>query len=308
MATNKQRIIPCIWFDNQAEEAVKLYMSVFGNSRSGEKAYAAKAAEVVSGVKAGSLLSVMFELDGQSFLAINGGPVFKITPAISFLVMCKTIKETDRIWEKLAAGGQALMEFGKYPFSEKYGWTADKYGLNWQVMYAGDRPITQKIIPTLMYTGKVAGKAEEAIGFYTSLFHDAATGSIMRYPKGAAPDKPGTIQHAGFTLEGQEFACMDSAYEHQFNFNEAISLIVECRDQDEIDYYWEKLLAGSGEESVCGWLKDKYGISWQVSPTALDEMLQDSDQAKVERVTAAFLKMKKLDLDELRKAYDGTEK
>jgi predicted 3-demethylubiquinone-9 3-methyltransferase (glyoxalase superfamily) len=304
MAIKKQRIIPCLWFDTQALEAVKLYTSVFSNSQVKEKTFATKAAEAVSGVKAGSRLTYLFEIEGQNFLALNGGPLFKFTPAISFLVMCKTIKEVDEIWEKLADGGRALMDLGKYPFSERYGWTADKYGLNWQIMYAGARPFKQKIVPTLMFTRKQWGKAEEAIRFYTSLFHDAAIGDIMRYPEGAKPDE-GTIQHAGFTLEGQEFAAMDSAQAHDFNFNEAISFIVECRDQEEIDYYWENLLAGGGEESVCGWLKDKYGVSWQVSPTILDEMLQDRDRAKVEAVTAAFLAMKKFDIETLRKAFNA---
>jgi predicted 3-demethylubiquinone-9 3-methyltransferase (glyoxalase superfamily) len=308
MVTNRQRIIPSLWFDTQAQEAVKLYTGVFGNSRVKEKTYATKAAEAVSGVKAGSLLTYLFELEGQSFLALNGGPLFKFTPAISFLVMCKTIKEVDETWEKLAAGGRALMELGKYAFSERYGWTADKYGLNWQIMYAGARPFTQKIIPTLMFTRKQVGKAEEAIRFYMSLFHDAAIGDIMRYPEGSNRDEAWTIQHASFTLEGEAFAAMDSGQAHDFNFNEAISFIVECQDQEEIDYYWEKLLAGGGEESVCGWLKDKYGVSWQVSPTILDEMLQDRDRVKVEAVTAAFLEMKKFDIETLRKAFNGAVK
>jgi predicted 3-demethylubiquinone-9 3-methyltransferase (glyoxalase superfamily) len=127
----------------------------------------------------------------------------------------------------------------------------------------------------------------------------------MRYGKGMEPDKEGTIQHAGFTLEGQEFAAMDSARGHNFTFNEAISLMVDCGDQKEIDYYWGKLLADGGQESVCGWLKDRFGVSWQVAPSVLSEMLKDPDKSKVERVTNAFLKMKKLDIAELKKAFEG---
>ena len=130
-------------------------------------------------------------------------------------------------------------------------------------------------------------------------------GDILRYGKGEEPDKEGTIKHAAFTLEGQEFAAMDSAHEHNFTFNEAISFMVECETQEEIDYYWEKLTADGGQESMCGWLKDRFGVSWQVTPTVLGEMLQDPDQKKVERVTNAFLKMKKFDIEGTEEGYKG---
>jgi len=171
-------------------------------------------------------------------------------------------------------------------------------------MFFGDRPIKQRIIPTLMFVGKVAGKAEEAINFYVSVFHDSRVDSIDRYGKGEEPDIEGTVKHASFMLEGQGFAGMDSALKHDFAFNEAISLMVHCETQEEIDYYWEKLSADPKAEQ-CGWLKDKYGLSWQVYPDVLGEMLKDEDAAKVARVTEAFLKMKKYNLEVLRRAYRG---
>jgi predicted 3-demethylubiquinone-9 3-methyltransferase (glyoxalase superfamily) len=246
-----------------------------------------------------------FEIEGQKFIALNGGPLFKFTPAVSFLVACNTKEEVDEIWERLSEGGTALMELGEYPFSEKYGWTQDRYGLSWQVMFMGDRKTKQKITPTLMFVGEQCGKAEAAINFYTSVFNNAEIGNILRYGKGEEPDKERTIKHAAFTLENQGFAAMDSARKHDFTFNEAISFMVECETQEEIDYYWEKLTADGGQESMCGWLKDKFGVSWQVSPTVLGEMLQDPDKEKVERVTDAFLRMKKFDIGGLEKAYEG---
>ena len=198
------------------------------------------------------------------------------------------------------------MELGEYPFSERYGWTQDRFGLSWQVMAMGDRKITQKIIPTLMYVGDVCGRAEEAVNLYASVFHNSKVGDILRYGKDEAPDREGTIKHAAFTLEGQEFAAMESAYDHKFTFNEAMSFLVRCESQAEIDYYWDKLTPGGDPQAqICGWLKDKFGVSWQVTPTVLEEMLQDPDQEKVERVTNAFLKMKKSDIGELRKAFEG---
>lgn len=200
--------------------------------------------------------------------------------------------------------GKALMDIGAYPFSERYGWIQDKYGLSWQLMFFGGNVINQRITPTLMFVGKVAGKAEEAINFYVSIFHNASVNDILRYGKNEEPDVEGTIKHASFTLEGQEYAAMDSAREHNFTFNEAISLMVHCETQEEIDYYWDRLSADPKAER-CGWLKDKYGLSWQVVPNIMNEMMKDTDEKRKARVTEAFLKMKKFNIEALKKAYRG---
>lgn len=289
-------ITPHLWFDREAKEAAKFYTSVFNDSK-------IKDTTTLHNTPSGAVDIVTLDLSGQEFTLISAGPLFKFTPAISFLVACDTKEEVDGLWGKLSQGGSALMELGAYPFSERYGWVQDKYGLSWQVMFMGDRKIKQKITPTLMFVGEVCGKAEEAINFYATVFHNARVGDIDRYGKGEGPDKEGTIKHATFTLEGQELAAMDSALPHGFTFNEAISLMVHCDTQEEIDYYWEKLSADPRAEQ-CGWLKDKYGLSWQVVPNAMDEMLKDKDEKKIARVTEAFLKMKKFDLAKLREAYE----
>jgi predicted 3-demethylubiquinone-9 3-methyltransferase (glyoxalase superfamily) len=157
--------------------------------------------------------------------------MFKFNPSISFLVACRTKDEVDALWKPLSEGGQALMELGEYPFSGRYGWTQDKYGLSWQVMLMGNIPVGQKITPTLMFVGDQAGRAEEAIKLYTSIFPKSGIGDILRYGKGEEPDKEGTVKHAGFTLEGQSFAAMDSAHRHNFAFNEAVSLMELCETQ-----------------------------------------------------------------------------
>jgi predicted 3-demethylubiquinone-9 3-methyltransferase (glyoxalase superfamily) len=171
-------------------------------------------------------------------------------------------------------------------------------------MAMGDRKIIQRITPTLMFVGKNAGKAEEAINFYTSVFHDAKVLDTMRYEKGEEPDKEGTVKHATFMLAGQMFMAMDSAQEHKFTFNEAISLEVHCKDQEEIDYYWEKLSADPGAEQ-CGWLRDKYGVSWQIVPEEMNKMMGTGSPEQIDRVTEAFLKMKKFDVAKLKQAYQG---
>jgi predicted 3-demethylubiquinone-9 3-methyltransferase (glyoxalase superfamily) len=301
-----QKIVPCLWFDNDGEEAANFYASVFQKSGVGAITRYTKAGFETHHMPEGMVMTVEFEIEGMRFVALNGGQVFKFNPSISFLVGCDTKEEVDALWTKLPqGGGPALMELGAYPMSERYGWLQDKYGLSWQVMFVKDRQVKQKIVPTLMFTETQSGKAEEAVNLYTKVFNDSGIDHMMRYEKDDKPDREGTVKHAGFTLEGQEFAAMDSARVHNFTFNEAISFMVACQTQEGIDQYWGKLTSDGGQESVCGWLKDKFGVSWQVAPTVLNEMLRDSDTEKVVRVTNAFLKMKKFDISELRKAYKG---
>jgi predicted 3-demethylubiquinone-9 3-methyltransferase (glyoxalase superfamily) len=288
-----------LWYDKEAKEAARFYTSVFKDSR-------IKDITTLHSVSSptGDTDIVTIDLLGQEFTLISAGPLFKFNPSISFLVYCKTREEVDELWGELSKGGSALMDLGTYPFSERYGWTQDKYGLSWQLMFAGDLAIRQRIITTLMFVGNVVGKAEEAINFYVSVFHDAKIDNVLRYGEGEEPDVEGTVKHASFTLEGEEFAAMDSARPHNFSFNEAISLIVHCETQEETDYYW-KLLSADPKAELCGWLKDKFGVSWQVVPNAMGEMMRDKDENKLARVTEAFLKMKKLDIETLRKAYRG---
>lgn len=293
-----KKITPHLWFDTKAKEAADLYTSAFKNSKITNSV-------VIHNTPSGDADILTIELAGQEFILINAGPYFKFTPAISFLVGCESKEEVDEIWKKLSPGGMALMELGSYPFSEKYGWTQDKFGLSWQIMFMDKFPMKQKITPTLMFVGKQCGRAEEAIKFYTSIFNNSKIGEIHRYGKNEGLDKEDTIKHAGFTLDGQVFAAMDSAYDHKFGFNEAISFLINCEDQKEVDYYWEKLSAVP-EAEQCGWLKDKFGLSWQVNPVAVQKMLHDADRKKVDRVTAAFLKMKKFDIAALKKAFEGT--
>jgi predicted 3-demethylubiquinone-9 3-methyltransferase (glyoxalase superfamily) len=301
-----QLIIPNLWFDREAEEAANLYISLFKNSKIIQITRASKAGTEIHGLTEGAVLTIEFDLAGQTFIGINGGPIFKFNPSISFLISCSDREEVDAIWSKLSTGGgPVLMELGAYPFSERYGWLQDKFGLSWQVMLAGVSGIKQKITPTLMFVGPQCGRAEEAVNLYSSLFLNSSIDHIMRYSVGEEPDQEGTVKHAGFTLAGQDFAAMDSARIHDFAFNEAISLMIKCENQVEIDHYWEILTRNGGQESVCGWLKDKFGVSWQVAPAILEEMLRDPDKTKVERVTNAFLKMKKFDINELKKAFNS---
>jgi len=308
---DKQKITPYLWFDDQAEEAAKFYVSVFSSApgaASGDKnsgigsvtRYNAAVAEA-TGRPEGMAMTVEFQLAGQRFIALNGGPEFNFTPAISFFVTCGTEAEVDHLWKELSDGGEVLMPLDRYPFSEKFGWLNDKYGVSWQ-LNPGES--AQKITPFLFFVGEQHGKAEEAINFYRSLFDNSSITHVERYGENQLPELEGTVSHASFSLAGQDFMAMDSNLEHNFTFTEAISFFVACEDQEEVDKLWERLIEG-GEEGPCGWLKDRFGVSWQIIPNALMEMLSDQDAEKAERATQAMLQMKKIDVEGLRKAYAG---
>jgi len=153
----------------------------------------------------------------------------------------------------------------------------------------------QKITPFLWFDNQ----AEEAMHFYTSIFKNAKVGKVTRYGDGA-PMPKGTVMTASFELEGTEFVALNGG--PIFKFTEAVSFNIDCKNQEEVDYYWEKLIAGGGAPSQCGWLKDKFGLSWQVVPTVLHELLGDRDRAKANRVMQAMLAMKKIDIGKLQEA------
>ena len=301
------KITPYLWFADQAEEAANLYVSAFAAAGSGAAADASRilrmahygeAGAQATGTAAGSVMTVEFQLAGQTFIGLNGGPVFKFNPAISLFVSCDTSDEVDQFWATLSEGGEVLMPLDRYPFSERFGWLNDRYGVSWQFNLA---PTSQKIRPCLMFTGEQHGKAEEAMNFYTSLFENSSIMVVER--RGAdAGEAEGTVMHARFSLEGEEFIAMDGGREHAFTFNEAISFLVNCQTQEEVDGFWHKFTE-EGEEGACGWVKDKYGVSWQIVPTVLPELLMDSDADRAERVMQAMLKMKKIDIQGLRQAY-----
>ncbi len=294
-----QKITPHLWYDSEAVEAANFYAAALPDSKVTD-------VSTIHDTPSGDTDIVSFELCGQPFMSISAGPLFKFTPAVSLMVSCETKQEVDDIWSKVSEGGKALMPLDTYPFSERYGWTEDKFGLSWQIFHAGERTIEQRITPTLMFVGDVCGKAEEAVNFYGSLFPDSKVANIDRYGKGEGPDAEGSIRHASFSLAGYQFAAMDSAGDHNFGFNEAISLMVSCDSQTEIDHYWDALSAVP-ESEQCGWLKDKFGLSWQIVPTAMGQMMSSGTKEQMGRVTESFLKMKKFEIAELQKAYDGPE-
>ncbi len=277
-----QSIGTCLWFDGKAKEAALYYKEVFGD------------VEIISE----NPMAVVYQIFGRRFMNLNGGPGFNINPSISFFLSMENEAQTQSLWEKLTVDGKILMPLNKYPWSDKYGWCADKYGVNWQLMLG--HKSKSKLMPNMLFTGQQNGKANEAIHFYTNLFKGASVINIDTYKKGE-PDTEGNIKYAQFELNELSFGAMDSSAPHQFSFNEAVSFIITVDTQEEIDYYWNYLIQ-NGAPGKCGWLKDKFGISWQVVPTCLGKFM--TNPATAPKAAYAFLQMSKFIIADLEKAVE----
>ncbi|MDP3644098.1 MAG: VOC family protein [Bacteroidota bacterium] len=271
-------IHPCLWFDGQAKAAADFYCSIFTNSK----------------ITASTPMVVTFELNGNKLMGLNGGPMFKMNPSISLFVTCKSVSETNAIWARLIDGGSALMPLDQYPWSERYGWLQDKFGMTWQISVATNDDAELKIKPSMLFTGSQFGRAGEAIQFYSSVFDHSSTEMLVLYP--AEDQHAGKVMYSEFKLNQYNLIAMDGPGVHDFSFNEAVSFVVECETQEEIDYYWTKLTEG-GQESMCGWLKDKFNVSWQIVPKIIVSLM--SYPEKVPKVMQAVLNMKKLDIETL---------
>jgi len=276
-------IYPCLTLKGKITAAADFYIQTFGEGK----------------IIQSSPFVLLIELSGQKLMLLNDGPSSIPNASVSFMVISETAEETEQYWNKLTEGGKVFMPLDSYDWSIKYGWVEDQYGVSWQ-LYTGSKSDTpQKFCPTLMFTGANAGKAAEAIHFYTALFPQSHIEGIMEYNEGDA-DTTGFIKHAQFKINNFIAMAMDSSAAHGFEFNDAISLVVNCDTQAEIDQYWEQLTANGGHEVACGWLTDKYGISWQIVPGILGKLFTDPERGQ--RVMAALLKMKKLIIADLENA------
>ena len=277
-------IHPCLWYDGNAKAAADFYCSLFPHSK----------------ITADTPMVVTFELAGQKFMGLNGGPQFKFNPSISFFAISESDEEINELYKQLSDGGMVMMPLDKYPWSERFGFVQDKFGLAWQIMKTKYSEVNQKITPCFLFTGKSYGRAEATVKFYAEVFPQSSISGIKLYEKDEGPNKAGTVMHSQFILDKKVFMAMDGGGEHAFAFNEAISFVVECKDQQEIDYYWDTLTANGGEESMCGWLKDKFGISWQIIPFNIGALMSNPEKAG--NVMQVIMQMKKLDMAALQAA------
>lgn len=293
-----QKIIPHLWFDKEAVEAAKLYVSLFEDSKIIN-------INTIPDTPSGDTELVDFQLANFEFSAISAGPYFKLNPSISLMVSCGTPEEVDRLHAELAKNGTELMPLDEYPFSKRYAWVQDRFGVNWQLMLDSSiQEHKQKIRPTFLFSGEACGKAEEAIDYYASVFENSSKGFINYYGAGEAMDAMAKINYAELNILGTELIAMDHGYGADFTFNEAFSFMVMCDNQEEIDRYWDKL-SFVPEAERCGWVKDQFGVSWQIVPSNMNEIMGKGTEEEIKRITEAFLKMKKFDIAELEKARLG---
>ena len=297
-----QKITPFLWFNDNAEEAVNFYTYIFENSKTGVITRYDEASAAASGRPKGSVMTAAFQLNGQDFVALNGGSHFKFSEAISFFVYCESDERTENIYNKLIDGGSVLMPLGKYDWSPKYAWVKDKFGLSWQITIERINS-SQKILPSLLFVNEKFAQVKEAVNQYVKIFPDSKI--IFEFPNPKIENIPGeTLAFTQFSLARNLFNALSGQGQHNFDFNEAISFVVNCDNQDEIDHYWQKLSAVPQAE-MCGWLKDKFGVSWKVVPATLNKYLSNKDGKKSQSVMKAMLQMKKINIAELENAYNN---
>ncbi|MFQ4148800.1 VOC family protein [Arthrobacter sp. LAPM80] len=273
-----QKIVPNIWCQGNAAGVGDFYAAVLPDT----------SAEVVASYPTEDLPDFQRELAGQPLVVdvsvggyrlrlINAGGEFSPTPALSFIVNVdpssfgsgedEARAWLHAMWESFSDGGVARMPLGEYPHSQLYGWVEDKFGVNWQLMLTDPaRGPQQVLVPQFLFTG-AAARAQAAIELYTSLFPDS--GRMLMPHQG---DTEG-VAFAAFTLAGQSFSAMDGGTDHDFTFTPGLSLEVDCADQGEIDKLWEALSAVP-EAEQCGWLVDRFGVSWQIVPANMGELMQ----------------------------------
>lgn len=288
LGNKMEKIYPCLWLDNQAQEAAKFYTTVFEKGAINDTQYYLDDLHKPKG----SVLTVDLTLANQRFILLNGGSDFKITPAISFFVDCETKEELEALWHALLEGGFALMPLQTYPFSEYFGWVQDRFGVTWQLALSN---IPQRISPAVMFANEKFGQAKQAMTQWLSLFPRSEI--LLEVPDGE------NLQQALFTLNDMPFRVMDSPGKHDFGFTMGISFCVDCEDQAEIDYLWENLTQ-DGKEWDCGWLEDRYGVAWQIEPANWVHLVDTSHPERAQAVTNELYKMKKIDIARLEAVYN----
>ncbi|OJU14991.1 MAG: hypothetical protein BGN88_01080 [Clostridiales bacterium 43-6] len=283
-----QKIIPHLWFDKDAREAALFYCGLFENSGILHSA-------VLENTPSGDAEALTFMLDGFQIMALSAGPYFTFNPSFSFTVSCFSEDEVSRLWNALSQNGEALMPLGEYPFSKRYGWIQDRYGLSWQLMLVEKEANTQKIIPCLLFSNEACGKTEEAIRYYVNSFKHSEIHMISNYSDGEAAAEKAKVNYSLITLDGLQVQAMDNGYDVEFSFNEAVSFLVNCENQEEIDDFWDKL-SHVPEAEQCGWCKDKFGVSWQIVPAVMEEIMEKGTKEEITRLVEIILTMKKIDI------------
>ncbi|MEJ5996975.1 VOC family protein [Corynebacterium sp. H130] len=282
------KIVPNIWCNGNARELAEFYSQVFRNTAiTGSQQYPTEGLPDFQQHMAGKDVTVDIDIDGLPITLINADDTFRPNPSLGFMVNFDQAQfedatdYLDQAYEQLKEGGRVLMELGEYPFSKRYAWVEDKAGVSWQlIMTRPENDPRPHIIPAFMFCGDAQGKCAEAVDYYCDVIPNSAVGRRVMYPH-----NPAEVMFSEFQLAGQWFTAMDSGVPQDFGFTGGVALLINAKDQEEIDYLWSKLAA---QEQPCGWCIDKFGVAWEVIPENFGELMAHPDSY------SAMMGMKKI--------------
>lgn len=280
-------IFPCLWFNGDGVEAAYFYTAIFGGT-----------------ITVDTPFVLNIELLGQKLMLLNGGPQFQKNSSISLNVLFNNREEYLKIENELKKDGTILKESIENESALNI-WVCDKFGLTWQLTLLKEDLPNQRIRPSFMFFNQNYGKARHAIDFYTSIFPNSGIDDVLNFEEESSENEiAARTKQACFRIDNYTLECSDSSENYPFTFSEAISMVVLTDNQEETDSYWNGLCSGGGQESRCGWLKDPYGISWQIVPKVLIELMNDvKNPEKAQRVMMALSSMTKIVIKDLENAY-----
>ncbi|HEM5985543.1 TPA: VOC family protein [Streptococcus suis] len=286
-----QPIIPHLWYDKEAKEAVAFYVELFGGKI--DWTY------TITDTPSGDSDLIQFQLGDMTLAAISAGPYFKLNESMSLMVNVASKDEVTRLYQALSEGGRILMPLGEYPFSPYYVWLEDRFGLSWQLSYAPDLDKPYQFDICLLFSQEQVGLAQPMLDYYKDKFPQASVGQISYYGEGEAAVEAAKLNYAELFIGDQKIIVMDHGYGGEASFNEAFSLMVYVDSQDELNFYYD-LLSAVPEAEMCGWVKDQFGISWQIIPRILMEAYDTASPETIKAVNDAVLQMRRLDFDQIK--------
>lgn len=286
-----QTIIPHLWYDTEAKEAVAFYVDLFGGKL--DWTY------TITDTPSGDSDLIQFQLGDMTLAAISAGPYFKLNESMSLMVNVANKDEVARLYQALSEGGRILMPLGEYPFSPYYVWLEDRFGLSWQLSYAPDLDKPYQFDICLLFSQEQVGLAQPMLDYYKDKLPQASVGQVSYYGEGEAAVEAAKLNYAELLVGGQKLIVMDHGYGGEASFNEAFSFMVYVDSQDELNFYYD-LLSAVPEAEMCGWVKDQFGISWQIVPRILMEAYDTANPETVKAVNDAVLQMRRLDFDQIK--------
>ncbi|WP_449460991.1 VOC family protein [Streptococcus suis] len=275
-----QTIIPHLWYNTEAKEAVEFYVDLFGGKI--DWTY------TITDTPSGDSDLIQFQLGDMTLAAISAGPYFKLNESMSLMVNVASKDEVTRLYQALSEGGRILMPLGEYPFSPYYVWLEDRFGLSWQLSYAPDLDKPYQFDICLLFSQEQVGLVQLILDYYKDKLPQASVGQLSYYGEGEATVATAKLNYAELFIGDQKIIVMDHGYGGEASFNEAFSLMVYVDSQEEAESWYEKVSAVP-EAEICGWVKDQFGISWQIVPRILMEAYDTANPEKVKAVNAAVM-------------------